>query len=198
MILKFSVILAFVLATLAVSYAVYHISMRDSDDTSDKRPEEKAKPVKDLKCELNEIMGYDFIQIKTLNKRPSVPQATIEELESELMPSPSALFAAGGKSKVFDEDIPEDDMLNLTDDDLEEIAAMPFSNDLVFDEAMGKLLIEQYASYEEAADEDDGIDPESAAALKEYSDKVFDMLETKLDEDDISAMDEIRALLANE
>ena len=154
------------LFTLLVCYCIWYVLLGKRFPLKDKKT-----IVKKIEgCTLNDIMGYDFIQIKNIKQtpeeKPHVPEKEINPNDN----TQPALYATTGKNEHNEnldysnddshEELPEPEqnppaVLNITDDDVEELANQDWDNDSLNPASFE----EQIRGYENFLDDDLNPDP---------------------------------------
>jgi hypothetical protein len=168
-------------------------------------------------CTLNDIMGYDFIQIKNIKQTPEEkPHVPEKEIITEETSQP-ALYATTGNDQHNDgldyapENNPEEEpdsnqkpptVLNVTEDDMDEIADQEWE----YDSLATADFEEQIHYYEHFLDDDLNDQPndtpveknqeeiEREQALAGYSDEIYELLKAcNLNEEDRKALNQIQS-----
>lgn len=192
--------------TLLICYAIWHVLFGKRMPLPD-HTKSKANPGKD--CPLNKIMGYDFIQVKTIepsveNDEPAGNTASKQTAEQD----GPALYAVADTEpyNIFNEPdsetepdpVPEkQDVLNLTDDDMDVITKEPWEQAMDIDEL--ERMAKFYASQPfPPLDTDDREEEnfteqemEHEAEFDQYRDDFYDSLDnmTQTDEDREALLD---------
>ena len=207
---ELGIVLVLFLVTLLICYCIWYILFGKRFPLKEKKKEVR----KVDNCTLNEIMGYDFIQIK--NVKPSVeknPSAPEKEEKAEEKTSP-ALYATTSTSQHNDETEDADNLahsdeqkpqesqeekppvvIDFTDDDYENIAKLDWE-DWAVNENDEDTSNNIYFDEDEDSKQDD--DPptddsvEQERAFSEYINQTYDLfMACSVNEEDEKALQQM-------
>lgn len=190
---ELGIVLVLFLVTLLICYCIWYILFGKRFPLKEKKKEVK----KVDSCTLNEIMGYDFIQIK--NVKPSVeknPSAPEKEEKAEEKTSP-ALYATTSTSQHNDETEDTDNLahsdehkpqesqeekppviIDFTDDDYENIAKLDWE-DWAVNENDEDTSNNMFFDEDEDAPKDPELladDIEKEQAFTDYMNQTYDLM----------------------
>lgn len=196
-----AIIMFFVILTISMCRAVLRATHGQSNKQENTDLSQSRKKKKGEECELNAIMGYDFIQIKTINKEESSRKDNVTDEPQSI--SQQNLYATGKADdncmNEVEEDTVKDNALYISSDDLEQMlnAPWPESSAPGFHEMLADHLYDKYAEFEDndqkpKETEDQDYEPEDEKAMREYTDSIYDIMASmKMSEEDRNALDEI-------
>lgn len=183
--LELCIVTLLFIVTLIISYAVWYILF------GHRMPlKEKKEPNRDNKqqddCPLNQIMGYDFIQVKNIRQ-------TSDYTESERTPipqiheyQPAALYATTNKQNIESEEeneIVQDNILDISNEDIEALANEPWEPGLSIEQQ--QMMANYYSSnipYEESLDECESESEEREMEYEAEFDRYREEIYAKLEE----------------
>lgn len=200
------------LMTLSMSYIIWRVLFGKRFPVKEKKEKTEKAPT----LSLNEIMGYEFIQIKNFNQSSDTvspaPSSSVTEDTPGLYATGSddadGLEDEGDEEGYADEGPSEDDVntFNVSEDDLEEICAWCDEEGSTEEEL--KRLAQAYnnfLSHQETAETGDGYVPsehdmEHEAEMDKYREELYDryMDSCATDESDRAALLELGNLISRQ
>lgn len=172
--------------TLLICYVIWRILFGKRLPVKDKETS-VAKNKHDAECPLNEIMGYDFIQVKNIkqeaeNNIPPVPNAAEPQPEDVVLYATSRREEYNGELEGESvEEISEEDILNVTSEDIEMMANEPWDTMMpVEQQQMMANYFNTNFPYEDGDDDDADssvIDMEHEAEFDRYREDSYLKLE---------------------
>lgn len=214
--------LPFFLVTTAASYVIWYLSSKTEANQENATPDTERKPEAKVKkkkatCELNKIMGYDFIQIQTPGEERT-SEERVEDSRTEERPTHRTLFATGagdgqtpdGDTEGNGEDHRHENggvtermeiVLEATESDINEMfdnSDWPTGGAEAYNDVADKLMNGAYDDSDMDAPDDSSTHDEGEAMIEQYRNSLFDdysvMGMVAMTEEDREALEKVMGL----